>query len=193
MKILIIAVPRSGSTTLTIAMGNSLKLTIIGEPFNEAIHKNVNYQDSVVKNNVIVKSLIDINVPDVITFYKEYSKLFDKTIILSRKNTKELSESYAFQNWTNVGKLREWQSKYKYSQIGDVDKWVDWMINTKNNLEILSNELNIEIDWYEDLYCGDEEKIVTFLNKHEIAVDIPKFSDCLNPKHRLRQLNTTII
>ena len=51
----------------------------------------------------------------------------------------------------------------------------------------------IEIDWYEDLYCGDEEKIVNFLNKHEITVDIPEFSEYLNPKHKLRQGKKTII
>jgi hypothetical protein len=191
MKILIIAIPRSGSQSLMKCIGSCLKLTTIGEPFNEAIRKNVNFNDTVVENNVVVKSLIDINIPNVINFYKEYSKSFDKTILLSRKNTKELSESYEFQIWKD--ELTTWHQKYTYSQNGDIDKWVEFMIKTKNNLEILSNELNIEIDWYEDLYCGDEEKIVNFLNKHEITVDIPEFSEYLNPKHKLRQGKKTII
>ena len=191
MKILIIAIPRSGSQTLLKSIGTCLNLTTMGEPFNEAIRKNVNFHDTVVENNVVVKSLIDINIPNVINFYKEYSKSFDKTILLSRKNTKELSESYEFQIWKD--ELTTWHQKYTYSQNGDIDKWVEFMIKNKSDLEILSNELKIEIDWYEDLYCGDEEKIVNFLNKHEITVDIPEFSEYLNPKHRLRQFKKTIM
>ena len=191
MKILIIAIPRSGSNTLLKSMSSMLKLKRIGEPFNEAIRKNVNFNDTVVENNVVVKSLIDINIPNVINFYKEYSKSFDKTILLSRKNTKELSESYEFQIWKD--ELTTWHQKYTYIQTGDIDKWVEFMIKNKSDLEILSNELKIEIDWYEDLYCGDEEKIVNFLNKHEIDVDISEFSEYLNPKHRLRQFKKTIM
>ena len=194
MKILIIAIPRSGSTTLIRAMSSTLKLKRIDEPFNEELWENVNW-DYTPENNVVVKSLINIIVPNhnTINFYKEYSKLFDKTIILSRKNTQEAAESYAFQMWTPTNIPNKWHQKYNYNQLGDIDKWVEFMIKTKNNLETLSNELNIEIDWYEDLYCGDEEKIVNFLNKHKITVDIPEFSEYLNPKHRLRQFKKTII
>ena len=171
-----------------------LKLKRIDEPFNEAIRKNVKY-DSVPENNMVVKSLIDIIVPNrnTINFYKEYSKLFDKTIILSRKNTQEAAESYAFQMWTPTNIPNRWHHKYNYNQLGDIDKWVEFMRKNTSDLEILSKELNIEIDWYEDLYCGDEEKIVNFLNKHEITVDIPEFSEYLNPKHKLRQGKKTII
>ena len=171
-----------------------LKLKRMGEPFNEGLWKNVKY-DIIPENNVVVKSLIDIVVPNhnTINFYKEYSKLFDKTIILSRHNVKELSESYAFQSWKTPKNPNTWHQKYTYIQTGDIDLWAESMIKNKSDIEKLSNELGIEIDWYEDLYCGDEEKIVNFLNKHEITVDIPKFSEYLNPKHRLRQFKKTII
>ena len=194
MKILIISVPRSGSTTLIKALSSTLKLKKIDEPFNEGLWGSVKY-DIIPENNVVVKSLIDIVVPNhnTINFYKEYSKLFDKTIILSRHNVKELSESYAFQAWKNSKNPNTWHQKYTYSQNGDIDKWVEFMIKNKADLEILSNELNIEIDWYEDLYCGDEEKIVNFLNKHKLNVDIPKFCNPLNPIHRLRQIKKTRI
>ena len=194
MKILIIAIPRSGSTTLIRAMSSTLKLNRIDEPFNEELWGNVNWNYKP-ENNVVVKSLINIIVPNhnTINFYKEYSKLFDKTIILSRKNTQEAAESYAFQIWKNSKNPNTWHHKYNYNQPGDIDKWVEFMIKNTSDLEILSKELNIEIDWYEDLYCGDEEKIVNFLNKHEIDVDIPEFSEYLNPKHRLRQFKKTII
>tara|TARA_B110000285_G_scaffold228608_1_gene291841 strand:+ start:69 stop:647 length:579 start_codon:yes stop_codon:yes gene_type:complete len=192
MKILIIAIPRSGSTTLMNSIGNSLKLKRIVEPFNESDNKDVNW-DYTPENNVIVKDLIAINVNNPIEFYKNYSKLFDKTILLSRKSTQELVESCSFQALQPNQLPNRWHEKYIYTQKGDISGWKNWMIKTKNNLETLSNELNIEIDWYEDLYCGDEEKIVNFLNKHKINVDIPEFTEYLNPKHRLRQFKKTII
>ena len=110
MKILIIAIPRSGSQTLLKSIGTCLNLTTMGEPFNEGLWKNVKY-DIIPENNVVVKSLIDIVVPNhnTISFYKEYSKSFDKTILLSRKNTKELSESYEFQIWKD--ELTTWHQK----------------------------------------------------------------------------------
>jgi hypothetical protein len=201
MKILLIAIPRSGSTTLMKTISSTLKLSKVNEPFNEGLWENVKY-DNVPENNVIVKSLVDIDVPNIINFYKKYSKLFDKIILLSRKNTEELIESYAFQEWNRKylnGKVinhGKWQQKYNYVQEGDLDNWTNWtnqMLKNKNDLEIISNELNIEIDWYEDLYCGDEEKIVNFLNKHKLNVDIPKFCNPLNPIHRLRQIKKTRI
>jgi hypothetical protein len=192
MKILIISVPRSGSNTLLKTISSMLKLKKIVEPFNEVLWKNVKY-DIIPENNVVVKSLIAINVNNPIEFFKKYSKLFDKTILLSRKNTQETVESYSFQALQTKPGPNRWHKKYIYTQNGDIGRWKNWMIKTKNNLEILSNELNIEIDWYEDLYCGDEEKIVNFLNKHEITVDIPEFSEYLNPKHKLRQGKKTII
>ena len=39
MKILLIGIPRSGTTTLMDSIGSSLKLYIKNEPFNEASNK----------------------------------------------------------------------------------------------------------------------------------------------------------
>ena len=73
MKILIISVPRSGSTTLIKALSSTLKLKKIDEPFNEGLWGSVKY-DIIPENNVVVKSLISIVVPNrnTINFYKEY-------------------------------------------------------------------------------------------------------------------------
>ena len=193
MKILIIAIPRSGSTTLLKTISSMLKLKRMGEPFNEGFARNVNWNYKP-ENNVVVKSLINIIVPNhnTINFYKEYSKLFDKTIILSRKNTQEAAESYAFQMWTPTNIPNKWHHKYNYNHLGDIDKWVEFMIKNTSDLEILSKELNIEIDWYEDLYSGKKEEIVRFVNKHKIDINLDKFSEYLNPKHRLRQFDKTI-
>jgi hypothetical protein len=198
MKILLIGIPRSGTTTLMDSIGSSLKLYIKNEPFNEASNKasnkDVNW-DYTPENNVIVKSLMGINVNNPIEFYKNYSRLFDKTILLSRKNTQEAVESYSFQALQTRDIPFSWnEEKYTYTQTDDsrIIQYRNWMISMKNNLESLSKELNIEIDWYEDLYSGKKEEIVRFVNKHKIDINLDKFSEYLNPKHRLRQFDKTI-
>jgi hypothetical protein len=206
MKILIVAIPRSGSTQLLKSIGTCLNLTKMGEPFNEGIWENINY-NHIPENNVIVKSLIfhpsnhvlkSLLFDNVIEFYKNYSKLFDKIILLSRKNTNEAAESYSYQ--INNSKKKQWHKKYTYKEtlkygeeIYDLNFWKKWMGRSKNNLEILSKELNIEIDWYEDIYSGDKKKITKFLNKHKLDLDISEFNEWVNPKHRLRQFKKTII
>lgn len=198
MKILIVAIPRSGSQTLLKSIGTCLNLTTMGEPFNESVHKNVNWNYTP-ENNEVVKSLISINDDNPIEFYKNYSKLFDRTILLSRKNTHEAAESYSYQVAKNTSfsyispEENKWHQKYTYIESKDLDFWKSVVLKNKNNLQILSKELNLDIDWYEDLYSGDKEKIVNFSNKHKLDLDISEFSELVNPKYRLRQFKKTII
>lgn len=208
MKILIIAIPRSGSTSLIRALSKILKIKRIDEPFNdrsnESLYENIQYDTILVdairnlpKDDVVVKSLISINVSNLFNFLKGYSKLFDKVILLSRKSTKEASESFAYQQTKNETKPPNWHDKWRYpkggNELHEIRKWTRWMTKTKKNLEILSKEMNIEIDWYEDIYSGDKKKITKFLNKHNLDLDIFEFSEWVNPKHRLRQFKKTII
>ena len=65
MKILIIAIPRSGSTTLIKSLSKMLKIKRIDEPFNESLYENLQYDTILVdairnlpKDDVVVKSLI---------------------------------------------------------------------------------------------------------------------------------------
>jgi hypothetical protein len=204
MKILIIAIPRSGSTTLITSLSSILNLKRIDEPFNNSLYKNIQYDTILVdairtlpKDDVIVKSLISINVSNLINFYKSYSKMFDKVIILSRKSTKDAAESFAYQKLKDYTKDDNWHAKWRYPKNGDelyeIDKYIEWMVETKKWLEILSKELNVDIDWYEDLYSGKKRKINKFLKKHQLDIDKSEFYEYLNPKHRLRQFEKTRI
>jgi hypothetical protein len=191
MKVLIIAIPRSGSNTLLKTISSMLKLKKIDEPFNEVLWENVKY-DIIPENNVVVKSLIDIMVPNQtsINFYKEYSKSFDKIIILSRHNLKEVAESYAFQIDRN--ERNEWHSKYKYTHKENIDKHYEFIYKQNSDIIKLSKELKIEMDWYEDLYSGERDKLIYFINKHDLGIDVDTLSKHLDPKGRLRQIQTLI-
>jgi len=203
VKILIISIPRSGSTTLIRTLSKMLKLKAIHEPFNESIYKDLQLDTLLVdavknlpKDAVVVKSLISINITNWKNFFKGYSKLFDKVILLSR-TTKDASESFAYQQTKNETKSPNWHHRWRYPEDGfsenEIGRWTKWMVKTKKNLKILSKELNIEIDWYEDIYSGDKKKITKFLNKHKLDLDISQFSEWVNPKYRLRQFKKTII
>tara|TARA_R110000823_G_scaffold194368_2_gene325694 strand:+ start:1921 stop:2490 length:570 start_codon:yes stop_codon:yes gene_type:complete len=189
MRVLIIAIPRSGSTSLIRAMSLTLKLNRVDEPFNDRLWESVNW-DHTPDDNVVVKSLMDIYVNNRVEFFKRYSKLFDKTIILSRHNLKEVAESYAFQIDRN--ERNEWHSKYKYTHKESVDKHYEFIYKQNSDIIKLSKELKIEMDWYEDLYSGERDKLIHFINKHDLGIDVDTLSKHLDPKGRLRQIETLI-
>jgi hypothetical protein len=95
MRILIYALPRTGSTTLGRYIANSLGYKYLSEPYCE-FSKIENKNDMWDLSNVVVKTIhnqIDMNPTEIF-------KKFDKVIILTRENLKEqsLSFHYAYEN-----------------------------------------------------------------------------------------------
>ena len=80
MKILIIALPRTGSSTLLKTTSVKYKLKPIFEPFDGT--DRVKYNSSM--KNVVVKTILGQH-PQIENLIKD----FDKIILLSRKNLKE--------------------------------------------------------------------------------------------------------
>jgi hypothetical protein len=48
------------------------------------------------------------------------------------------------------------------------------------------------MDWYEDLYSGERDKLIYFINKHDLGIDVDTLSKHLDPKGRSRQIETLI-
>jgi cytidylate kinase len=95
MRILIYAIPRTGSTTLGRYIANSLGYKYLSEPYCE-FSKIENKNDMWDLSNVVVKTIhnqIDMNPTEIF-------KKFDKVIILTRENIREqsLSFHYAYEN-----------------------------------------------------------------------------------------------
>lgn len=192
MRILLITIPRSGSVSLLLGLSKSLSLDKVGEPFNKQLWKETPNID---KNNVVVKTFIDQisdGCKDNIKFYKKISKKFDKIILVSRKNLKEAAESYSYHNKHST--QEGWMSRYYFNDNGlDVEHWYNWFNILHSDLEKLSKELEMEIDWYEDIFSGNSSSIDSFLNKHSLTVDKKILLDYLNPKNKYRQTNPIII
>ena len=85
-KILIIALPRTGSTSLLDKISNEKNLTPLFEPFDKTGRVLYNGQ-----SNVVVKTIINQHPNNF-----ELSKEFDEIILLSRKNLKEHIESHSY-------------------------------------------------------------------------------------------------
>ena len=192
MRILLITIPRSGSVSLLLGLSKSLSLDKVGEPFNKQLWKETPNID---KNNIVVKTFID-QLPNEqlnnIEFYKKLSNDFHKIIIVSRKNLIESAESYAYHNKHST--KEGWMNRYYFNDVGlNVEHWYNWFNILHSDLEKLSKELEMEIDWYEDIFSGNPSSIDSFLNKHSLAVDKKILLDYLNPKNKYRQTNPIII
>ena len=191
MKILLISPHRCGSTTLMNTLGNLLQLNIVEEPWNYYLHNVEKYAYPYSPNNSIVKSLIEqravqYKVTNNVSFYLECIKLFDRVIILNRKDRVALAESYARQ--MQFGASDSWHEQYTLNHpemlnldMNKVNSWCD------NILEV-SNISNIPITWYEDLYSGDIEKIKLIVDDWKLDISIEELSHRVHPKYKYRKL-----
>jgi len=150
VKIIIISLPRSGSTSLLHKLSNDMKLEEYNEPFRaENNHKDYNWLDG--KDNYIVKTLIgQPRVKNAVSFYKEYCKKFDKIILLSRRDLLDCAKSYAYLQW-NLSTISK-NDNYVWEITPNLNEVYQTILNLNSNLEKLSSEINIDIIYYEDIY-----------------------------------------
>lgn len=165
MKILIIALGRTGSTSLLFKLAEEHKLTVIMEP-----QKRNEYRED--EDNIIIKTLI-WQIPkgeNELTWFKTLIPKFNKVILLTRKDLKSLTESLSFYRhrknsgfFSNIPYL--WEKTPNYDDM-------ESMVNDYNKILFeLGNEMGIEISYYEDLFdpnsserlrLGDIKKRVLF-------------------------------
>lgn len=150
MKILIIALPRTGSTSLQVKYKKEYKLKSIFEPFDPLNDVEYNLNE----NDIVVKTMMYHTPNDVdsgIDGYIKLSKQFDKTILLSRKDLKECAESWAYlkqYNHKNFNSTKPyvWKTTADFeNHLNDIYKWNDELIE-------ISKILNIDITYYEDIF-----------------------------------------
>jgi hypothetical protein len=159
-SILIIAVARTGSTSLAESFHKSFK--IFQEPLNHKITTNKKeipwdekkWIELIKTKNIVVKSApfakpIDVEYTE--TPYLETSlDYFDHIILLDRKDDNLQKES--------------WERLIEYDK--DNPPKIEWMDKSKFYLKEISKKYNLKIHYYEDIFYGDSEK---FLN--EIGID----------------------
>lgn len=199
MKILILGVARSGTTSLLNSIGN-LNYVKIGEPFNYELNKDKyafplvelnQYNRICVKCTALQKPLEYSG--SVLNFYKKFIYLFDKTVLLDRRNLNEHLISYAnlrFKLYSGINIWKKWN-------VNDIDS--DFLNNffgsnlethiksSKIVIEKISKTFNIPITYYEDLYGLDRIKSKKIIQSWDLNLDEVKLNDMLHPRFKLKQ------
>jgi hypothetical protein len=151
MKVLLITLPRTGSTSLLKKIVEEQNLHSISEPFNNVNgnsekYKNYNWKNT---NNICVKT--HINHKDL-PFYLEFIKFFDEVILLSRKDLNACAESLSYANY-----FQSFTEKYKWIKTPNLNENVKLVKKFDEDLKELSKLIEIEVLYYEDLFDINSE------------------------------------
>jgi hypothetical protein len=151
MKILLITLPRTGSTSLLKKIAKEQNLISIAEPFNNVNgnlqkYENYNWKNA---NDICVKT--HINHKDV-KFYLDFVKFFDEVILLSRKDMNACAESLSY-----AIHFQSFSEKYKWIKTPNLNKNTKLVKEFNEELEKLSKLIDIKILYYEDLFDLESE------------------------------------
>ena len=151
MKILIISLPRCGSTNLLLNTAKKNNLKPIFEPFDGSNRAQYNQ----IMKNIVVKTIIghqtNSNLSHIL-FLENLSKEFDETILLSRKDLIACAQSHAYLVYNKRISKMSSISKY-YWESTPIDELCLENIKKWNiTLKKLSEILKIPITYYEDIY-----------------------------------------
>jgi|MDTC01.2.fsa_nt_gb hypothetical protein len=221
MKILIISAPRTGSSSLAENLKNVLKYKqLYLEPylykkqfhnFNSKRTSEYGYPLNLSKNSIV--KTMTYQVPSNYgendnykstkfeLFISDWSKEFNKIILLSRKNEQDHLES-----WINLlSKQENGESVYKKWNINEIKgklkdhNYVDYLKKQikhhTDKIKELSKLFKLPISFYEDLYGSDRKKSLEIIKSWNLNVDSEELNKKLDPKFKLRQpdKNNTII
>ena len=191
MKIALISLPRTGSTSISRYYKSINKdVVVIDEPFNLLVNNPTMLYDNLIKNkNLFIKTMygdnpLEFQNMSAKEFVLKLINDFDLVVFLTRKNIKEHTESYVQALQTS-----KWASNYVYnSKFNELYNEVESKLN-KLNLELIQtcNELNKPLYFYEDLYDSlKKENIIEFLYSIGCNYDKAIFNIFLNTSNKYR-------
>ena len=165
----------------SIASANSLEPVF--EPYiaNEYPIKLLNPNDVVLGDNIVVKTLIN-QAP--INHYEKIISTFDKVVLLSRVRIREMAESLIGSlqlgaRHNHNPEFKAWEQPYEYhnTDYKELERKIQFYRYQKKVLVEFSNNVNIPIDYYEDIY-------INRIGLHD--KDIKLDEKYLNPSMKLR-------
>ena len=199
MRILILCVPRSGSTTMFKSFRNALDgFSCYNEPWY--IGKDTELIDVDSHPNLLIKSLIyqqpnlserkdEESIPyqfiDSFQFYEYLIPKFDKVILLDRIDKLSAAESYH-----NATSTNNWYDKWE-SVNGIVNpQMVGMFISLSSKIKKISDRFDLKIWNYEELfYEQNESAIISFVEEVGIDInDIDSFLKYYDSKNKLRMV-----
>jgi len=153
MSILIIALPRTGSTELGVRLSTNNKFKYEFEPFNPiaGLPPLTDFKNIVLKT-IIFHLPYNVNEENRINWLIDLTKKFDEVILLSRKNLTDCAESWSYLNYKKQQNGFESNQSYFWEKTLNYEIALENIIKWNKELMFVSNELNIPITYYEDLY-----------------------------------------
>jgi len=197
MKILIIGIARSGTTSLLNGISDQGYIKIY-EPY---LHLNHNKKFTLSDDTIVLKTIFGQLPKNYKKEWKEFIKelipKFDKIIWLDRKNMTEHCESFInmhYRDSLQSPSFKEMFKKWKMEQIPksfNTDTYNKTIYNAlekeKQSFKELVDELNCKITWYEDLYGKDRIRSLETINKWNLELNPFDLNEYLNPKNKYRQ------
>ena len=153
MKILIVCLPRTGSTTLTRNYRLEYNIDALEEPFSEPNFGKYSIED-INKDNLIVKTIISQvpeNEKNAVNFWYNQSLNFDKVILLSRKDLKSCIESTSYLYYYST-KGFQYNESYEWHLTPNHETITDYIYKCESDLNELSKLIGVNVIYYEDVY-----------------------------------------
>jgi hypothetical protein len=157
MSILIIALPRTGSSELGRRLSTYNKFKYEFEPFNPSVGlPPLTDFKKIVLKTIIFHLPYYIKEENRINWLIELTKNFDEVVLLSRKNLTDCAESWSYLMYKEKEKSFKSNQPYLWEKTPNYDKEYGNIIKWNEELTFISNKLNIPITYYEDIYNSDE-------------------------------------
>jgi hypothetical protein len=153
MSILIIALPRTGSSELIRRLSAKHKAENVFEPFNPSVGLPplTNFKNIVLKT-IIFHLPYYVKEENRINWLIELTKNFDEVILLSRKNLTDCAESWSYLMHKEKQKSFKSNQAYLWEKTPNYNEEYLNIIKWNEELKFISTELNIPITYYEDIY-----------------------------------------
>jgi hypothetical protein len=153
MSILIIALPRTGSSELGRRLSIDNKFKYEFEPFNP----KAGLPPLTSFKNIVLKTIIfqlphHIKEENRINWLIGLKKEFDEVILLSRKNLTDCAESWSYLMYKQKSSWFKSNQPYLWERTPNYETEFQNIIKWNEELTFISNELNIPITYYEDIY-----------------------------------------
>lgn len=174
MKILIISLPRTGSTSLMNEVSIKNNIKAVFEPFNplNTQERNIrNFENSVVKTIIFHKPNF-IEEKDRLNWVIELTYEFDKTILLSRRDEIACAESWAFLNYKSKRLGFTSTASYLWEETPNYSSSLKNVQEMNNELRIISEKINVPITYYEDIFDPNGPKRLRKGNRNDINKNI---------------------
>lgn len=206
MRILILATPRSGSTSLVRLLNSHITISnykMLIEPFNSQLNEYTPNIESIFSiENLLIKNLFLVGNDEypidsfrsVYEYFEWCYKFFDKIILLDRKDKVAQSESFA----VNETLMRERGVGWHTPKIYDIEKiepsYIETMINryaeSSDILHSISNQHNFPLFYYEDIFVEHNKSYIEDLFKYlDIELNDTHYEEYVLSAYRRVRIN----